>query len=194
MTLLSQVFAAVIQSMARSYVGALVLITPLMMLILGSFRRGLVSMIPNVLPILAVLGVMGFLGIRLDSTTMMIGAMIIGIAVDDTIHFMHKFHRHFDQTADLEFSVCETLRTTGSAMLFTSVALALGFLVFGASNMRNIRIFGLFSAFATVVAFAADLWVAPALLAVIERTRRRRAGSRGPQASAVLRTPARGDR
>lgn len=190
MTLLAQVFEAVIQSMAKSYVAALILITPLMMLLLGSFRRGLVAMVPNVLPILAVLGVMGFLGITLDSTTMMIGAMIIGIAVDDTIHFMHKFHRHFDETADLEFAVCETLRTTGSAMLFTSVALTLGFLVFAASDMRNIRIFGLFSALATVVAFAADLWVGPALLAAIERTRRRRQGPAGP---AVLRTPARGD-
>ncbi|MBY0401684.1 MMPL family transporter, partial [Myxococcota bacterium] len=151
------------------------------------------AMIPNVLPILAVLGVMGALGITLDSTTMMIGAMIIGIAVDDTIHFMHKFHRHFGETGDLEFSVCETLRTTGAAMLFTSVALTLGFLVFSASDMRNIRIFGLFSALATVVAFAADLWVGPALLALIERTRSARRSPRGPDASAVLRTPARGD-
>lgn len=179
MTLLAQVFEAVISSMARSYVAALVLITPLMMLLLGSFRRGLVAMIPNVLPILAVLGVMGFAGISLDSTTMMIGAMVIGIAVDDTIHFMHKFHRHFDDTGDLEWAVCETLRTTGSAMLFTSVALTIGFATFAGSQMANIRTFGLFSAFATVVAFAADLWVAPALLALIERTRRRRAKAAG---------------
>jgi predicted RND superfamily exporter protein len=177
MTLLSQVFEAVISSMAKSYVAALLMITPLMMLLLGSFRRGLVAMIPNVLPILAVLGVMGFAGIALDSTTMMIGAMVIGIAVDDTIHFMHKFHRHFDDTADLEYAVCETLRTTGSAMLFTSVALTLGFVTFAGSQMTNIRIFGLFSAFATVVAFAADLWVGPALLAWIERTRRRSRGA-----------------
>lgn len=171
MTLLAQVFEAVIASMARSYVAALVMITPLMMLLLGSLRRGLVAMIPNVLPILAVLGVMGFAGIALDSTTMMIGAMVIGIAVDDTIHFMHKFHRHFDETGDLEFAVCETLRTTGSAMLVTTLALTLGFATFAGSQMTNIRTFGLFSAFATVVAFAADLWVAPALMAAIERTR-----------------------
>lgn len=177
MTLLAQVFEAVISSMARSYVAALLMITPLMMLLLGSFRRGLVAMIPNVLPILAVLGVMGFAGIALDSTTMMIGAMVIGIAVDDTIHFMHKFHRHFDDTADLEYAVCETLRTTGAAMLFTSVALTLGFATFAGSQMANIRIFGLFSAFATVVAFAADLWVGPALLALIERTRGRARGA-----------------
>ncbi len=173
MTLLSQVFEAVIASMARSYVAALVMITPLMMLLLGSLRRGLVAMIPNVLPILAVLGVMGFAGVALDSTTMMIGAMVIGIAVDDTIHFMHKFHRHFDDTGDLEYAVCETLRTTGSAMLLTTLALTIGFVTFSGSQMTNIRTFGLFSAFATLVAFAADIWVAPALMAAIERTRAR---------------------
>ncbi|MEZ4330410.1 MAG: MMPL family transporter [Myxococcota bacterium] len=191
-TLLSKVFEAVIASMARSYLAAFVLITPLMMLLLGSFRRGLVAMVPNALPILAVLGAMGAAGVTLDSTTMMIGAMVIGIAVDDTIHFMHKFHRYFDETADLEYAACETLRTTGSAMLFTTIALALGFLVMGGSNMKNIRIFGLFSALATVVAFASDLWVGPALLAVIERTRRR-AGAGG---GAVLptRTPDGADR
>jgi predicted RND superfamily exporter protein len=187
-TLLSKVFEAVIASMARSYVAAFVLITPLMMLLLGSFRRGLVAMVPNALPILAVLGAMGAVGVTLDSTTMMIGAMVIGIAVDDTIHFMHKFHRYFDESADLEYAACETLRTTGSAMLFTTIALALGFLVMGGSNMKNIRIFGLFSALATVVAFASDLWVGPALLAVIERTRRRRAGE-GDGAVLPTRTP-----
>ena len=174
MTLLSQVFEAVIASMARSYVAALVMITPLMMLLLGSLRRGLVAMIPNVLPILAVLGAMGFAGIALDSTTMMIGAMVIGIAVDDTIHFMHKFHRHFDDTGDLEFAVCETLRTTGSAMLLTTLALTLGFVTFSGSHMTNIRTFGLVPAFATAVAFAAGIWVAPALMSAIERTRHRR--------------------
>ena len=104
----------------RSYVVALAVITPLMMLLLGSLRRGLVSMLPNLLPILAVLGVMGCAGLALDSTTMLIGAMVIGIAVDDTIHFMHKFHRYFEETGDLEWAVRETLRTTGSALLFTT--------------------------------------------------------------------------
>lgn len=126
---------------------------------------------------------------RLHAIDDLIGAKVIGIAVDDTIHFMHEFHRHFDETADLEFAACETLRTTGTAMLFTSVALALGFAVMGASNMKNIRIFGLFSALATVVAFAADLWVGPALLALIERTRRRGTGA-GARPVLTTRSPA----
>ena len=180
MTLLSQIFGAVIVSMARSYVFAIAVITPLMMLLLGSLRRGLVSMIPNLLPIVSVLGVMGWLAQPLDTTTMLIGAMVIGIAVDDTIHFMHKFHRYFEESGDLEWSVDETLRTTGSALLFTTLVLAAGFSIFGLSEMTNIRIFGLLSAFAAVVAFLSDLLVAPALLAVVEGLRSRRGKERSP--------------
>jgi predicted RND superfamily exporter protein len=171
MMLLGKIFDSMIRSMMRSYAFALIVITPLMMLLLGSLRRGLVSMVPNLMPVLAVLGIMGWLGVPLDSTTMMVGAMVIGIAVDDTIHFMHKFHRYYEETGDLEAAVAETMRTTGSAMLFTSLVLVVGFSVFGLSELTNVRIFGLLSAFAAAVAFLADLLVAPALLAVVEMFR-----------------------
>ena len=173
MMLLAQIFDSMIRSMMRSYAFALIVITPLMMLLLGSFRRGLVSMIPNLMPVVAVLGVMGWLGAPLDSTTIVVGAMVIGIAVDDTIHFMHKFHRYFEETGDLEAAVAETMRTTGSALLFTSLVLVAGFSIFGLSEMGNIRVFGLLSAFAAAVAFLADLLVAPALLAAVEHFRSR---------------------
>lgn len=171
MMLLAEIFDSMIRSMMRSYAFALIVITPLMMLLLGSLRRGLVSMIPNLMPVVAVLGIMGWLGVPLDSTTMMVGAMVIGIAVDDTIHFMHKFHRYFEETGDLEAAVRETMRTTGSALLFTSLVLVAGFSIFGLSEMTNFRIFGLLSAFAAAVAFLADLLVAPALLAAVEQFR-----------------------
>ena len=174
MTLLSDIFDAVIVSMSRSYVFAFCVITPLMMLLLGSLRRGLVSMVPNLLPIVAVLAVMGWGRIAIDTTTMMVGAMVIGIAVDDTIHFMHKFHRYFEQSGNVEASVCETLRTTGSALLFTTFVLIAGFSVFGLSEMANMRIFGLLSAFAAAVALLADVLIAPALLAVVEGARARK--------------------
>ncbi len=187
MTLLATIFDSVIVSMGRSYAFAIGIITPLMMLLLGSLRRGLVSMIPNLLPIVSVLAVMGWLGLPLDMTTMLVGAMVIGIAVDDTIHFMHKFHRYFEETGDLEGAVRETLRTTGSALLFTSLVLTAGFSVFGLSEMTNIRIFGLLSAFAAVVAFLADLLVAPALLSVVEGDRLRRATAKAAAREAASR-------
>ena len=172
MTLLAEVFHAVIRSMLRSYAFALAVITPLMMLLMGSLRRGLVSMFPNLLPVIAVLGVTGWLGIALDSTTMMVGAMVIGIAVDDTIHFMHKFHRYFEDGYDIESAIRETLRTTGSALLFTTLVLTAGFCVFQLGMLANMRIFGGLSALATVVALVADVLVAPALLTIVEGWRR----------------------
>jgi len=172
MSLLGEIFDSMIRSMLRSYAFALIVITPLMMVLLGSFRRGLVSMVPNLIPVVSVLGVMGWLGKPIDSTTMMVGAMVIGISVDDTIHFMHKFHGYFEESRDLEHAVSETMRTTGSALLFTSLVLAMGFSVFGLGEMSNTRIFGLLLVFASLVAFLADLLVAPALLAVVERWRR----------------------
>ncbi|MEM9173817.1 MAG: MMPL family transporter [Myxococcota bacterium] len=178
MTLLADIFDAVIVSMSRSYVFAFCVITPLMMLLLGSLRRGLVSMVPNLLPIVAVLAVMGWGRIAIDTTTMMVGAMVIGIAVDDTIHFMHKFQGYFEQSANLELAVTETLRTTGSALLFTTFVLIAGFSVFGLSEMSNMRVFGLLSAFAAGVALLADVFVAPALLAVVEGARARKLAAR----------------
>lgn len=172
MMLLSEIFESLIRSLLRSYAFALIVITPLMMLLLGSLRRGLVSMVPNLIPVLAVLGVMGWLDIALDSTTMMVGAMVIGIAVDDTIHFMHKFHRYFEESGDIEAAVRDTMRTTGSALLFTSLVLAAGFSVFAMSEMSNFRIFGLLSSFAALVAFLADILVAPAMLSVVEGFRK----------------------
>jgi uncharacterized protein len=175
MTLLAEIIDAVIESMLRSYVFALCVITPLMMMLVGSLRRGLVSMAPNLLPVLAVLAVAGWLDIPFDSTTMLLGAMVIGIAVDDTIHFMHKFQRYFETTGDVEAAVCETLRTTGSALLFTTLVLAAGFSVFLLAEMSNMRIFGALAAMATVVALLADLFIGPALLAIVEGGRLRRA-------------------
>jgi len=177
MTLLAEIISAVIASMMRSYIFAICVITPLMMLLVGSLRRGLVSMIPNLLPVLSILAVAGWLDIPFDSTTMMLGAMVIGIAVDDTIHFMHKFHRYYEQTGDVDAAIRETLRTTGSALLFTTLVLAAGFSVFLIGEMSNMRIFGTLAAMATLVAFLADLLVAPALLSIVEARRARRVAS-----------------
>ena len=185
MTLLARIFTAVIDSMARSYTYALLVITPLMMLLLGSLRRGLVSMVPNLFPVLSVVGVMGWLDLALDSTTMMVGAMVIGIAVDDTIHFMHKFQYYFSSSGDLEGAVEETLRTTGSALLFTSLVLAGGFAIFSLGGMTNMRIFGSMAAMATLVAFFADILLTPALLALVEGARRRKASTEAPALGSV---------
>jgi predicted RND superfamily exporter protein len=177
MALFGRVSSSLLTTMTRSYLIALAVITPLMILFLGSFRRGVFSMIPNLAPILLTLGVMGWLGIPLDITSLMVGGIIIGLAVDDTIHFMHRFNRVYARTGDPRKAIRETLQATGRAMLFTSVVLASGFFVFGLAHMENISTFGLLAGMATLLAFLADVTLAPAMMLRLTETGDRQAGS-----------------
>jgi len=163
------IFYELIYSMARSYVLAVLIITPLMIFLIGSVRLGLVSMIPNLAPIVLTLGIMGYCDWPLDAITLLIGSIALGLAVDDTIHFMHNFQRYYAQSGDSERAIRQTLSTTGHAMLFTSVVLAAGFMVYTLSIMSNLRHFGLLTALCIALAFLADVLFAPALVTVLRR-------------------------
>jgi predicted RND superfamily exporter protein len=93
---------AVVYSMAKSYLVAFVVITPLMILLIGNLRIGLLSMVPNLTPILVALGLMGWFGHPVDVFTMLVGSIAMGLAVDDTIHFMHNFRRYFARSGDVD--------------------------------------------------------------------------------------------
>ncbi|MEE2677798.1 MAG: efflux RND transporter permease subunit [Myxococcota bacterium] len=162
---------AVVESMARSYGLALLLITPLMALLIGSLRSGLVSMVPNLLPIVMTLALMSVTGIHIDMFTLMVGCVAIGLAVDDTIHLIAGFRRYLAQTGDPVRAVELALQTTGRALLFTSVVLTCGFLVLTLSSMANLRDFGLLTAFAISMAFILDVTATPALLVLVNRKR-----------------------
>ena len=92
--------------------------------------------------------------------------------MDDTIHFMHRFQRDFEQSGDVREAVRRTLSTTGSALLFTSLVLTTGFLVMaGLGSMHNTVVFGLLASLGIVTAFIADVLVMPALLALVAQPR-----------------------
>jgi predicted RND superfamily exporter protein len=183
MPVLAGVVSAVIVSMGRSYVIALAVITPLMILLLRDLRLGLLSMIPNLIPVIFTLGIMGWLDFPLDATTIMVGAMVIGLAVDDTIHFMHKFRLYFARSGDARDAIRETLSSTGAALLFTTLVLAGGFFVMSFASMTNTRHFGILAGTATGVAFIADVVVAPALMALASGPSERRGGAVSEAAS-----------
>lgn len=171
MGLLSRTFSEMIFSMLRSYAFALLVITPLMMLLLGSLRMGLISMIPNLIPVVFTMGLMGWLDVPLDVSSIMIGAIVIGLAVDDTIHFMHKFERYYSESGDAPTAVRATLITTGTALLVTTLVLSTGFFIFGQAYMQNMARFGLLAGCATIVAFLADVLIGPALMVLVARWR-----------------------
>ncbi len=169
MSLLSRTMYAAIHSAGRSYVLAFVLITVMMILLIGSLKLGFISMLPNLAPIVVTLGLMGWFDFPLDMFTMLIGSIAIGLAVDDTIHFMHNFRRYHDETGDVVESVRATLHTAGRAMVVTTVVLSLGFFIYMFAAMNNVFYFGLLTGLTIVLALAADFLMAPALMVLTHR-------------------------
>jgi predicted RND superfamily exporter protein len=168
-----QALHALRTSLVRSYIIALLIITPLMFLLLGTLRTGAAAMVPNLAPIIITLGVMGWGAIPVDVFTLLLGSIAIGLAVDDTIHFMHCFRKYYEAHGDVREAVRETLRTTGQALFVTSLVLSLAFFIYMFADLRNLTEFGLLTGFTIVVAFVADVTVSPALMALTTRGDRR---------------------
>ncbi len=179
--LLSKMINNTITSMAKSYSIAIGVITFLMVLLIGKIRIGLLSMIPNLTPILITLGVIAVTPIPMDLFTMMVASIAIGLAVDDTIHFMHNFRRYYERCGDPKQAVFETLHTTGRAMLITSVVLSLGFFIYGFATMQNIANFGRLTGVTIILALLADYLVAPALMVLVNPKREDLASDTRPQ-------------
>ncbi|MCP3898258.1 MAG: Fis family transcriptional regulator, partial [Desulfobacteraceae bacterium] len=93
-SMLSRIMYNALFSMMKSYIYAFIVITILMILLIGNTKIGLASMIPNIYPIIIMLGIMGWFDFPMDLFTMLVGSIAIGLAVDDTIHFMHNFRRY----------------------------------------------------------------------------------------------------
>ena len=162
----SDIINAMMTSLAIGYSTGFLLITILMILAVGDVRLGLLAMIPNVLPFIIALGVMGYLDIPLNTYNLIGGSIAIGIAVDDTIHFFHNFRRYYLKSDDINFAVSETLRSAGRAMLATTLILVASFWMRLFSDLKVVADFGLVVGIALLVAFLADVLLAPALLRI----------------------------
>jgi len=169
--LIAKTFNNTITSMAKSYLIALGIITLMMIILIGRFRIGLLSMIPNLAPIILMLGVIGWFRFPMDLFTMMVASIAIGLAVDDTIHFMHNFRRYYEQSGDPKKAVFETLHSTGRAMLVTSIVLSIGFFIYMFASMQNIIRFGFLTGFTIIMALASDYFIAPALMVLVNKKR-----------------------
>ncbi len=166
MALFARILHATMYSAARSYGVALVVISIMMILLIGNLRLGLIAMIPNIGPILIVMGIMGWFAIPLDMFTMMVASIAIGLAVDDTVHFIYNFKRYYQERRDVHYAVGRTLHTAGRAMLTTSIVLSVGFFIFMFASMNNVFNFGMLVGIAILLALLGDFLLAPALMAL----------------------------
>jgi len=160
----ASMFAAMIASAAQSYFFAFAVICFMMIILLRSPVDGLLSMIPNLLPIMLVLTYMTIMDIPLDVFTVLIGSIALGLCVDDTVHFMHGFKSAYAKTGNTVEAIEHTLFSTGKAMLITTVVLFCGFLTFTLSELKNMDLFGVLTAACILMALLADFLIAPALM------------------------------
>ena len=153
-----------VESQIKTFSLAFILIFICITLLLKSVRIGMISMIPNFIPIAITLGVMGYRGIRLDVATIMIASVAIGISVDDTIHFLYRFKNEFQRDKNHYLAIHSTLSGVGRALLFTTIVGTCGFLMFCISSFKPVQYFGMLTGVTMVSALIADLFILPSCL------------------------------
>jgi predicted RND superfamily exporter protein len=140
------------------------LLTGMFLVLFRSLRIALIAMLANVLPIAAVLGVMGWLKIPLDMMTITIAAIGIGIAVDDTIHYIHRFKHEFQKDRKYLPTMYRCHGSIGHAMYYTSATIIIGFSILAMSNFVPTVYFGLLTGLAMFIALLAALTLLPQML------------------------------
>jgi predicted RND superfamily exporter protein len=157
----SDIVAGQIESLAIA-LGVIFIVMALMYL---SAKVGFFAILPNVLPIVIFFGVMGWLGIYLNLGTSLIAAIALGIAVDSTIHYMSRLSLELGGETDQQAALVRALETVGVPIVYTTIALFLGFLTFTMSSFVPIQNFGILSGVTMVAALGTNLVLLPALLA-----------------------------
>jgi predicted RND superfamily exporter protein len=157
-----------LQSLFQSQImtiGVVFLAIMLMFVILfRNLKMAMIAIVPNVVAAVLVLGLMGWLKIPLDIMTITIAAIVIGIAVDDTIHYIHRFTGEFDSDRDYWATVKRCHGSIGHAMYYTTMTITLGFAILALSSFIPTIYFGLLTGFSMLVALLADLALLPLLL------------------------------
>ena len=165
------------QGMVKSFLLSLVVISIFFFVLFRSFKFGFYCMIPSVLPIVMVGAATGLLGIPLDLGTMIVGAMTMGLAVDDSIHVVSRYARAKQQGLDNLAAMQITMRESGTAVVFSSMVLVLGFSILTLGSFVPIVYVGLFSAAIMTLALLGDLLLLPALIFAIDRKDTRKENS-----------------
>jgi predicted RND superfamily exporter protein len=154
----------VTDTLIQSILLAIASVSLMMLLIFRNLRMIPLFIVPNILPIALVVGAMGWLGMTIDLGVAISGAIIIGVAVDDTIHFLVKYREARRRGDDLEAALAYVMHYAGSAIIFTTLILSTAFLIFVFSQFLPNVHFGIVTAIALIIAVLVDLLMLPAVL------------------------------
>jgi len=168
--LISETLSDIIIGQARSVGLALVFVYVILAVMFMSRRIGMVALLPNILPVALYFGSLGFFGISLNPSTSLIAPMVLGIAIDDTIHYFSRFNREVRQYANERKATVLAMKAVGRPVTLTSVGLCLGFLVLMTSELRMQAQVGIMASYALAVAWLCDFLLTPALCATVRFT------------------------
>lgn len=150
--------------MIRSFGIAMLVIIFFFICLFGSLKYGLLSIIPSILPIVLTGAITGIAGIYLDLGTMLVGAMTMGIAVDDSIHVMNRYLSAKSTGSSTKEAIAVAMNESGRSVVFSSIVLVLGFSVLGLASFTTIAYVGLFGSLIMFLALLGDLLLLPAIL------------------------------
>ncbi|MCF8001119.1 MAG: MMPL family transporter [Halanaerobiales bacterium] len=168
MPIMLKMMERISQGQIKSILAAVIVVTIIMMIILKSVKLGLISMLPNAIPILSITGVMGMFGIPLNFFTLIVAPMIIGIAVDDTVHYFVHFKEEYLKTSSYFEANEETFKKIGRALVFTSVILILGYGIFSISKMQAFADVAVLSVVGIFIALLGDMFLTPAIIMLLK--------------------------
>jgi diguanylate cyclase (GGDEF)-like protein len=146
----------------------MILVFAIMFTLFLSFKVGLIAIVPNMFPIVINFGIMGWLGIELSMVTSLIASIAIGLAVDDTIHYLFRYNREFKEDLDRNRALAETLRKVGRPIVFTTVTICIGFSNLIISNFKPTAVFGIMMVITMLSALVGDLILLPSLMQHVE--------------------------
>ena len=158
-----------VHNLITSLLFAIALIAILMAILFRSWRMVIISMLPNLVPLLFTAGIMGWFGIPLKPSTLLVFSIALGISVDDTIHYLAKYRQEIKQRKwDLKTCVVMALREAGLGMFYTSIILFFGFSVFTFSDFGGTQALGLLISMTLLVAMITNLLLLPSLLLTLD--------------------------
>ena len=165
---LAVLYNNMLQSLFQSQIGSLLIvfavISIMLLIIFKSFKVMVIGLIPNIFVASSVMGLLGLLKIPLDIMTITVAAISVGMAVDNTIHYIYRYKKELKKTNSVEHALENAHTTTGRAIFYTATTIAAGFCILSLSNFFPTVLFGLFTSLAMVLAFVTSLTVLPNLL------------------------------
>lgn len=162
-----------VENLRMSLIIAFIVIAIVMGILFANVRMILISLIPNMIPLILTAGAMGFLGVPLKPSTAIIFSIAFGISVDDTIHFLAKYRQElFANNFFVPIAVTKSLKETGTSMIYTSIVLFAGFIVFVASGFGGTIALGSLTSVTLLVAMLTNLVVLPSLLMTFDDGKR----------------------